>query len=392
MKHRHCIATVVSFVLLLCFFAIAIWLVPDKTFSQRENRALQTLPRVDAQTLLAGEFSRSYNDYYADQFPARDAFVTVKGILELLVGKGENNGIMLGSGGQLAKRLFAPARDRKNTAEDSDIIDYKHLEDAAGGINRAAENISVPFAVFLTGRTADVAASAFSYPGGTSNKMLATLRGNVREDVNYLDLVPMYRTKYENDEYVYYRTDHHWTTLGAYYAYCAILRAFGMEKDIIPAEEFQKETVSTNFYGTFASASGFHFVRPDSVELWLLGNEEEFAVIADGHMLDAGFYSRTHLLGNDKYSVFLDGTHDVVTVTKKDGQSRPKLAIFKDSFANSVAPFLAQHFDLILYNLSSPRTDYTDVTAWSRACNADAALVLYTLGNVIETDKMNRLR
>jgi hypothetical protein len=165
-----------------------------------------------------------------------------------------------------------------------------------------------------------------------------------------------------------------------------------MENAIIPAESFQKETVSTDFWGTFASASGFHFVKPDSVELWLLGNEDDFLVTTDGRILDGGLYNRAHLSGNDKYSIFLDGTHDVVTVTKKDGQNRPTLAIFKDSFANSVAPFLAQHFDLVLYNLSSPRTDYTDVTAYTGTCNADYALVLYTLGNVIETDKMNRLR
>ena len=392
MKHRHCIATVVSFVLLLCVTAILFWLIPDKNFSARENRSLQTLPRFDTDKLLVGDLSDAYNDYFADQFPARDVLVTLKGALELLSGKGENNGILLGRKGQLAKRLFATARTHKDAAEDSDVIDTAHLQNAAAGINRAAENIDIPFVVFLTGRTVDVAASAFLYPDGASEKMLATLRENVGENVNYLDLVPTYRARYERGEYVYYRTDHHWTTLGAYYAYCEILKAYGMENEIIPAENFQKETVSTNYYGTFASASGFHFVPPDSVELWLYGNEDEFLVTADGRVLDGGFYNRAHLEGNDKYSVFLDGTHDVVTVTKKDGESRPTLAIFKDSFANSVAPFLTQHFDLVLYNLSSPRTDYTDVTAYTKACDADAALVLYTLGNVIETDKINRLR
>ena len=392
MKHRHSIATVVIFVLLLGSVAVAFWLLPDRNFSARENRALQTLPRFDAQKLFSGELSRAYNDYYADQFPVRDLFVTVKGALELLSGKGENNGILIGRGGQLAKRLFDTARVDKNAATDSDVIDATHLQNAAMGINRATRNAEVPLVVLLTGRTADVAASAFLYPAAESDKMLATLRESVDGSARYLDLVPSYRTLYADGEYVYYRTDHHWTTLGAYYAYCDILRAFGMENDIIPAKSFQKETVSTDFRGTFASASGFHFVPPDSVEVWLLGNEDEFLVTADGCVLDGGFYNRVHLSGNDKYSVFLDGTHDVVTITKKDGTDRPTLAIFKDSFANSVAPFLAQHFDLVLYNLSSPRTDYTDVTAYTRAADADAALVLYTLGNVIETDKINRLR
>ncbi len=392
MKHRHSIATVVSFVLLLSLTAIAFWLIPDKDFSARENRALQTLPRFDTEKLFSGELSGAYNDYFADQFPARNLLVTLKGGLELLVGKGENNGILIGNGGQLAKRLFATARADGNAAADSDIMDAAHLQNAATGINRVARNVDIPLVVFLTGRTADVAASAFNYPTDASDVMLATLRENVEKDVRYLDLVPTYRTRYKRGEYVYYRTDHHWTTLGAYYAYCDILKAFGMENDIIPAENFQKETVANDFYGTFASSSGFRFVKPDSVELWLLGNEDSFIVTADGRILESGLYNRAHLVGNDKYSVFLDGTHDVVTVTKKDGQSRPTLAVFKDSFANSVAPFLAQHFDLVLYNLSSPRTDYTDVSAYSRACDADASLVLYTLGNVIETDKINRLR
>ncbi len=392
MKHRHSIAIVVSFVLLLCFTAIAFWLIPDQNFSAHENRALQTLPRFDRERLLSGELSGAYNDYFADQFPARDVLVTLKGALELLSGKGENNGILMGNGGQLAKRLFATARVDADAAEDSDVIDREHLKNAAAGINRAAANVEVPFVAFLTGRTADVAASAFLYPNDASEAMLQILRENVNDNVGYLDLVPSYRTRYESGEYVYYRTDHHWTTLGAYYAYCDIMKAFGMENDIIPAENFEKETVATNFLGTFASASGFHFVPPDTVELWMLGNEDDFLVTADGRALDEGLYNRAHLEGNDKYSVFLDGTHDVVTVTKKDGQNRPTLAIFKDSFANSVAPFLAQHFDLVLYNLSSPRTDYTDVTAYSRECHADATLVLYTLGNVIETDKINRLR
>ena len=392
MKHRHSIVIVVSFVLLLCAFSLAFWIIPDREFSSRENRALQTLPRMDAQTLLSGELSGDFNDYFADQFPARDLLVTLKGGLELLAAKGENNGILLGSDGQLAKRLFALARADGENAEDSDVLDFNHIQNAAKGINRAAENVGVPLTVFLTGRTVDVAASAFLYPDGASNQMLQILRENVNEDVKYLDLVLTYRARYESGEYVYYRTDHHWTTLGAYYAYCDIMKSFGMENDIIPAEIFQKETVSEDFYGTFAAKSGFHFVGADSIELWLLGNEDSFLVTADGRTLDGGLYNRVHLAGNDKYSVFLDGTHDVVTVTKKDGQNRPTLAIFKDSFANAVAPFLAQHFDLVLYNLSSPRTDYTDVTAYTKACGADAAVVLYTLGNVIETDKINRLR
>ena len=112
MKHRHSIAIVVSFVFLLSSLAIAFWLIPDKDFSARENRALQTLPRFDTTKLISGDLSSAYNNYFADQFVARDLLLSLKGSFELLTGKGENNGILLGRGGQLAKRLFATASGR----------------------------------------------------------------------------------------------------------------------------------------------------------------------------------------------------------------------------------------------------------------------------------------
>ena len=148
MKHRHAVLIVVSFVFLLSFTAVAFWLIPDRDFSTRENRALQTLPQFRSQKLFSGAFSNAYNDYYADQFVARDLLLTLKGSLELLAGKGENNGILLGSNGQLAKRLFATTRTNGEATEESDVIDGEHLKSAAEGINRTAQNCDVPFVAF----------------------------------------------------------------------------------------------------------------------------------------------------------------------------------------------------------------------------------------------------
>ena len=148
MKRRHSILTVVSFVLLLSLGAIAFWLIPDQEFSARENRALQTLPQWNTEKLFSGEFSSACNDYFADQFPARDLFVSIKGVLQLLCARGENNGILLGRSSQLAKRLFTTARADQEAVEDSDCIDQVHLKSGARGINRATENAEVPLLVF----------------------------------------------------------------------------------------------------------------------------------------------------------------------------------------------------------------------------------------------------
>ena len=394
MKQKIHFITVGIFLSLIFGFAIAFLILPDRGFSEQENRSLRTLPRLTVQGLSSGVYASEINDYFADQFPLRDALVTWKSGAELAWGKGENDGILLGYDGQLAKRLFDISRIDGSVAYDMDAPDTAHLEAAAQGIlnaSSALEQKAIPFCVLLTGRTLDVCASAFAYPTEHSDRILATLERCLGDTGVYSNSIERMRQRYEAGEAVYYKTDHHWTTLGAYYAYTDIMRQFGLEGEILPKEAFERIEASKSFYGSFYSAGGMRFVAPDTVEIWRRGNEDAFTVIADGKEL-GGFYQWEHLKGKDQYALFLDGVHDVVTVRKSTSENRPRLVIFKDSFANSVAPFLAQHFDLVLLNLSSTRTDYTDVSRYCEQYGADAALVVYTLGNVIETEKMNRLR
>ncbi len=381
--------TVLLFALLLCGLGLAFWLVPDRAFSAEENRALRTAPRFSWSRLTSGDYAADVNDYFADQFPLRDLWVTVKSGGELAQGKGGSNGVLLGQNGQLATYLFDVRLWNGGRAEDTDLFDPLHVRASGEAIGRVGDRLDVPFSVALAGRQIDVCASAFDYPRDASDALLAEMRASVGASVSYIDLVSPLRAKFDAGEYVYYKTDHHWTTMGAYYAYVEILRSFGMEDEILPPDAFSVE-ITDGFFGTVAAASGMYFVESDRLERWLLGNESDFSVIADGREL-GGFYSLRYLDGRDKYSVFLDGTHDVVTVTRRDGQARPRLLLIKDSFANSVAPFLAQHFDLILCNLSSARSDFTDVTELTSQYAADRVLLLYGFENVITSDRLKKL-
>ncbi len=391
MMKKTNLITAILFSLLLFGFAIAFLILPDKAFSEQENRGLRTLPKFSLEKLASGEYADEINDYFADQFPLRDALVGLKGISELTLGKGENNGILLGENGQLADRLFDAKREDGTTVPDTDGFDAAHVAGAAEGLNRVTEGLDIPFTALITPRTLDVAESAFDYPFANTEALWQSFYGALDEDVDALDTLPMLREKYENGESVYYKTDHHWTTLGAYYAYAELMRAWGMERDMLPISYFTREVASDAFYGTAWSAGGMKLVAPDSLEIWHAPNEDDFLVIADGKELD-GFYSIDYLAKKDKYSVFLDGTHDVVTVTKKNGEARPTLLLLKDSFANSLAPFLAQHFDLVLLNLSSVRSDYTDVSASAQKYAADRVLLVYTMENVVTANKLNRFR
>ena len=379
----------ILFCLVLFGFGIWFWLLPDREISREENRPLQTLPKLTLTRLVSGKFSSELSTYYADQFPLRDSFVGAKALAELALGKGENDGILLGDGGQLARRLFHLSSSYGTLPSATDAYDPNLLSQKVGAIAKLAKGAEIPTAVLLPARAIDVASSAFSYPKKGSESLLDRLqRGLV--GVRYGDLNEQLKLAYDRGEEVWYKTDHHWTTLGAYYAYCQVLTSLGMEEEILPLSAFERKTVSTSFYGTLYSASGMKFAGPDRVELFLSGHEDEYRVIADGKEL-SGLYSFDALSEKDHYSIFLDGTHDTVTIARKDGEERPVLLILKDSFANSLAPFLAEHFNLVLLNLSSQRLDFGDPLSLVEQYGASRLLLVWSVENLLTSDRFPSL-
>ena len=389
MRMRVAKVTVGLFFLLLLLGGVLLVALPERTFSETENRSLTTLPRFTLRRLWSGEYSDGIHRYFADQFPFRDVLVELKATCELVAGRGENDGILLGDNNTLARRRFSMLRAEGECGAANDHYDETLLALSAEGVLRAERALNVPLSVAFTGRSIDVNADAFSYPDIYSRELLSSLRVHLQACESYVDVVTPLRSRAAEGEGVYYRTDHHWTSLGAYYAYAELMRAWGMEADLLPREAFSVETVE-GFYGTAHAAAGWRFVPPDTLELWHVDNEDAFTVTVDGRRTE-GFFSRAYLATRDKYAVYLDGVHEC-TIIEKEGEERERLVIFKDSFANSIAPFLAQHFDLVLLNLSSTRNDYTDLSRYASEYGADRVLVLYTLENVMTTDTVARFR
>ncbi len=214
------IATSALFAGIIFLFAIAFVLVPDTDFSEEENRSLTTFPKFTVDALLDGSFSSQINEYFADQFPARNSLVGIKSIAETVFGKGENNGVLLGKDGQLAVRLFGIYKSRLERVADMDYYAAENVVLSLEGLNAYAQTTDLPLATILPPRTIDVAASAFSYPTEISDSLHELIGETIVPETGYIDLLPLMREKYDSGEYVYLRTDHHWTTYGAYLAYC----------------------------------------------------------------------------------------------------------------------------------------------------------------------------
>jgi len=396
------ITTSVLFAVIIFAFAIAFVITPDADFSDEENRTLTTFPKFTWEALLDGSFSSKINEYFADQFPARNSLVGIKGVSETLFGKGENNGVLLGKDGQLAVRLFTIYKSRLERVADMDYYAADTVALSVDVLNAWAKHASVPVATILPPRTVDVAASAFGYPSEISDALQAQLTGSIAPEANYIDLLPMMREKYDAGESVYLRTDHHWTAYGAYLAYAELMKSWGLEADIIPMESFSVETVE-NFYGTTWSKAGYKFIAPETLEIWTMGNEDQFTTsclsekqvkgedgkptaVKEVYKSFTGWLDRSFLDGKDKYGAFLSGTHNEQTVFLGDGNTgRERLLIVKDSFAHTMVPYLAQHFDLVIINLAGR---VSNITEYVEEYGCDRVVVVFNWANLIETNNM----
>ncbi|MBQ9848340.1 MAG: hypothetical protein IJO64_04715 [Clostridia bacterium] len=384
MEKRSELLTVILFCVIVGVLAVLFVALPDRDFSEQENRALAEAPKLDKESFFSGEFGKETNVYFADQFPFRDQFVKLKSATELGFFKKENNGVLY-SYDQLAVRDFNAYRSRIHISENTDRLYPETIKAQLGSVEKLGQSLEIPLVTVIPPRTVDVADSVFDYDRPDGDIAFELMNETLSEKAGYIDTLSLLREKYESGEYVSYRTDHHWTTLGAYYVYCEIMKELGVEDKIIPKEEFEIEQIE-DFSGTTAARANFPFYKKDVLELWHLPDDGEYKIIADGEEL-SGFYSREYLESSDKYSVFIDGTHNKTEITK-NGDERKTLLIAKDSFANSLIPFLAREFDIIALNLQGNTMLSLAVAEYDPA----AVLIVYNTENLITTGSLGNVK
>ena len=310
-------------------------LLPSDDFSEEENRMLSTLSAPTLSEIADGSFFASVSEYYRDRVPFRKFFTAAKTYTELAMGKGENNGVLFCKDGYLLDRGEYESLDaaKKNIG---------YFSTLANGFEAAGKETAVTYVP----RGIDV----------MRDKLPLFYRGSEKEVWELLtlsehrvtELTPTLTEAAQRGEYVWYRTDHHWTSRGAYIAY----RALSEEMGYTPYGEecFDRVTVSDGFLGSSYSKAGCVALFADSVELYRYAGDEEYTLRIDGGEGVYGLYFNEKLDTKDKYAVFLGGNYATVTV-EKTGEKRERLLILKDSYANSLVPFLALHYDLELIDL-----------------------------------------
>ncbi len=316
---------IISVAGIILALSVAFFLLPDREISESENRALMVAPEFSLQKLGDGSYVAELSEYIADQFPLRDAFVGLKAYSETLQFKGENNGV-INAGGVLIPR---PTND------------VSALEKNARAVKMFTDGVDVPVTLVALPRTSDVFSEELPayYPFDEDKALLDEFESAMSDTgVRLPDLVtPLC----ESNEY--YSTDHHYTTHGAYRTYLSLSDSLGYTP--YGNEHFEIEAVSADFCGTAMRTSGFYLNEPDEIVLYRYEGDTDYTVTADMRE-EISLYDFDKLEATDKYAVFLGGNHARVDITR--GEGRPKLLVVRDSYADSLAPFLAMHFDLIM--------------------------------------------
>jgi len=304
--------------------------LPDRGFSLRENRFLAAFPAYRLRRVISGEFMTDFEQYVDDQFPVRDAWVFLKADLERLLGKRENNGIYFGVDGYLLPRYQA---------------DTVWLARNASYVNEFARRNGLPVSLLLAPTASAIYPEKLPPYAPTDDQQAAwrEVLAALDREIATADLLAALGE--QRDEAIYFRTDHHWTMRGAYYAYAAWMRSKGEEP--LPLSAFQSELISEDFWGTHYSKANLRQIAPDQIEL--LNPIQSVPVTVDypgeGKARDS-LYAPEHLTGRDQYAYFLGGNYPLVQIRTGIGNGR-RILLIKDSYAHVLVPFLAAHYQEI---------------------------------------------
>lgn len=374
MKKRNVILTAV-----FCFFlgvmALGTAFLPKREISVNEKRTLAKFPRFSVEKALGGQWESDFEEYISDHFPARDFFVGTDAYFSLYTGRNGVNGVYKGRDGYL---FNTPVKrdDAKLNANINAVTEFAKRT----GIE--TKLMIVPSAGYIMSDKLPAVHEEY-----TDRGIIDDTKKDCIGIVEEIELTDAFKERKDSVQ-LYYKTDHHWTSEGAYTAYRAWAEGEGIEpraKEAYDIEEYD------GFYGTAYTKSALWLENPDTLELWKYPLNVTVS-INDGVQnteYDSMFFEN-HLEESDKYPVFLDGNHGFVRIINHDNPDGKKILLIKDSYAHSFAPFMAENCSQI--DMVDLRYYFDSVSPLAEENKYDETLVLCGISNICEANDLSILR
>lgn len=319
---------------IVCVVSLMSLSAPKQEMLDIENRKAASMPSFSLEAWISGDYQERFQNYVNDHVAFRQEWINLKCFAdELLLLQTEEDGILLGKDGQMYTKEFV-------TADENERF-YKNVS----GLATFARTATVPVTVMIVPSPAAVLPEGLpAYAPMVSEDMLLDyIEEELQQSCTVLDMRDILAA--HKDEYIYYRTDHHWTTLGAYYAYLDFCRSGGKA----PCDPDWSQALQVeDFYGTHYAKTRYMLTRPDTIT-WFPTDSQMVVCKVTGDavfepqpqqpVIDAARFKEY-----DKYAAFLGGNNGYSVMT---GQGEGKILVVKDSYANCFVPFLLNNYEQV---------------------------------------------
>ena len=291
---------------------------------------LATKPKFRLSSLISGDYDEKFEAYMDDQFVGRDMWRKLKVTVDRIGGSRLENGVYIGTNGQLLEQI--------------EVADENHLAANIKAIKSFSESQSkIPVRMMLVPDAANVlnhSLPALAKPEDQT-QMFSMVRKDLGDRVEWID-VSTELNKHKTEK-IYYKTDHHWTTLGAFYAFQAAAPSLGIEGDL--SGKYVSYAVSDSFNGMLASKSGVNLGEKEQIDIYVPTEEDTDLIVdyVDEGKRSTSLYDSSKLKEKDQYTVFLGGNSSLLDI-RTVSTSTKRLLLVKDSFANSFIPFLTPYY------------------------------------------------
>ena len=376
---NHKTAKIFGFVFPAILIAVMFFniFLPDKKFSAEENRLLQTMPKLSISSIFSGRFETKAESYAADQFMLRNMFIKIKSSFDISLGSTESNNVFMCKDNYLMENISkADAKKMENN--------YNSL----AKLKQLYPNINMDF--MLVPNAANIMSDKLPLFAVTEdqNKQMDDFFKKIQSiGINPVDVRATLKKNKEKIE-LYYHTDHHWTTDGAYLAYQDFAKKNKLNSNI----KYDALAVKNDFRGTLASKSGFTNGLNDMIKIYLPkeGQNYKNSVIfySDTKEKTTEFYKLNNLNKKDTYTVFGGSNHPIYSI-KTPVSSQRKLLLIKDSYANSFIPFLSQDYREII--VIDPRYFFDDISEIIKANGITDILFLYNANTFFNDNSLDMM-
>ncbi len=363
----------------LLFFALLVFislleLIPvERNFSEKENRSLQTRPRLTLQSVASGTYMEQYEAFRSDQFLGRNLWGSLKTRMDLLTGKRESNGVYKGKDQYLLEKI---AR-----------ADQKKIEEDLGAMEEFKVRYEkIPMYFALVPNAANILEDKLPRFAVTEDQreIFGSISRKLWEGITWVDLSKPLGS--HSTEEIYYRTDSHWTTLGAYYASRQLVETMGLDAEKTP--EWEKHVVTNIFTGDLSLKSGYQSGYQESIYIYTAKKEKDMPqiVVDYGEGKISTLYDRTKLKERDAYDLFMGGSHGLTDI-RTTADTTERLLLVKDSYANCLIPFLIPYYREIV--VVDPEYYEGNLDEIMDEKKISSVLFLYNGNTFVQDDKLN---